>query len=267
MATMCHSRRALMEIPAPQPKIAARLRRSYLEVLSSRITPFSTTSRGRNLTSNSKRGHSLDPAIYRTGSSRSEAQSERMEDNQTPLSNQQLVQLIRSFILVEQGQRQEPRALTTDLKPIQEDLHLKKTNVYRSIPYSRLGSNRDAHCYRKAYPHLVVFKVSCQEWGQLLLQNEEWESTLEHALVAWRYTSELPQWDTSSHNSVREQCYIMLAAHCITALQHYCPDPSKAIELHRRFKMAQLHSQLIYPCIQELERSLSEAQVCSMNTR
>lgn len=102
----------------------------------------------------------MDPAIYRTGSSRSEAQSERMEDNQTPLSNQQLVQLIRSFILVEQGQRQEPRALTTDLKPIQEDLHLKKTNVYRSIPYSRLGSNRDAHCYRKAYPHLVVFKVS-----------------------------------------------------------------------------------------------------------
>lgn len=190
-----------------------------------------------------------------------------MEDNQTPLSNQQLVQLIRSFILVEQGQRQEPRALTTDLKPLQEDLHLKKTNVYRSIPYSRLGSNRDAHCYRKAYPHLVVFKVSCQEWGQLLLQNEEWESTLEHALVAWRYTSELPQWDTSSHNSVREQCYIMLAAHCITALQHYCPDPSKAIELHRRFKMAQLHSQLIYPCIQELERSLGEAQVCSMNTR
>ncbi|XP_021463996.2 uncharacterized protein LOC110527184 isoform X2 [Oncorhynchus mykiss] len=262
MATMCHSRRALMEIPAPQPKIAARMRRSYLEVLSSRIAPFSTTSRGRNLTSNSK----LDPAIYRTVSSRSEAQSERMEDDQTPLSNQQLVQLIRSFILVEQGQRQEPRALTTDLKPLQEDLHLKKTNVYRSIPYSRLGSNRDAHCYRKAYPHLVVFKVSCQEWGQLLLQNEEWESALEHALVAWRYTSELPQWDTSSHNLVREQCYSMLAAHCITALQHYCPDPSKAIELHRRFKMAQLHSQLISPCIQELERSLGEAQVCSMNT-
>ncbi|XP_041726712.2 uncharacterized protein LOC121556886 isoform X2 [Coregonus clupeaformis] len=258
MATICHSRRALVEIPAPQPKIAARMRRSYLEVLSSRMAPLSNTSRGRNITSNSK----LDPAIYRTWSSR----SERMEDNQTPLSNQQLVQLIRSLILVEQGQRQEPRALITDLKPLQDDLHLKKTNVYRSIPYSRLGSNRDAHCYRKAYPHLVVFKVSCQEWGQLLLQNQEWESALEHALVAWRYTSELPQWDTSSHNSVREQCYSMLAAHCITALQHYRPEPSKARELHRRFKMAQLHSQLISPCIQELERSLGEAQVCSMNT-
>lgn len=39
-------------------------------------------------------------------------------------------------------------------------MQLKKANVYRSIPYSRLGSNRDAHCYRKAFPHLVAFKVS-----------------------------------------------------------------------------------------------------------
>lgn len=58
------------------------------------------------------------------------------------------------------SQSQEPKILTSDLKYLQEDLQLKKANVYRSIPYSRLGSNRDAHCYRKAYPHLVAFKVS-----------------------------------------------------------------------------------------------------------
>ena len=50
--------------------------------------------------------------------------------------------------------------MASDLKYLQEDLQLKKANVYRSIPYSRFGSNRDAHCYRKAYPHLVAFKVS-----------------------------------------------------------------------------------------------------------
>ncbi|XP_010898710.2 uncharacterized protein LOC105027993 isoform X2 [Esox lucius] len=244
----------------------ARMRRSYLEILSSRMAPSSPTSRNRNITSNSKRGQLLDPAIYRAWNSRSEDHSEKMEDNQAPLSNQQLVQLIRSLILVEQGQRSEPRAPTTDLKLLLEDLHLKKANVYRSIPYSRLGSNRDAHCYRKAYPHLVVFKVSCQEWGQLLLQNEEWESVLEHALVAGRYTSELPQWETSNHNLVREQCYNMLAAHSITALQHYCPEPSKARELLRRFKIALVHSQLFSSCVQELERILGEAQMSSINT-
>uniref|UniRef100_A0A3B3UK74 FERM and PDZ domain containing 4 n=1 Tax=Poecilia latipinna TaxID=48699 RepID=A0A3B3UK74_9TELE len=58
-----------------------------------------------------------------------------------------------------QHRSQEPKMVATDLKCLQEDLQLKKINVYRSIPYSRFGSNRDAHCYRKAYPHLVAFKV------------------------------------------------------------------------------------------------------------
>ncbi|KAJ8004104.1 hypothetical protein DPEC_G00155310 [Dallia pectoralis] len=259
MATMCHSRRVLVEIPAPQPKISARMRRSYLEILSSRMVPSSATSKNRNFPSHSKRGQLLDPVIYRSWN----GQCEKI-DNQTPLSNQQLVQLIRSLISVEQRQRSEPR--TTNLKLLLDDLHLKKSNVYRSIPYSRLGSNRDAHCYRKAYPDLVVFKVSCQEWGQLLLRNEEWESALEHALVAGRYTSELPQWDTSSHNLVREQCYNTLAAHSISALQHYCPEPSKARELLRRFKMAQAHSHLFSSCVQELERILGAAYIPSVNT-
>ncbi|KAL1022098.1 hypothetical protein UPYG_G00022180 [Umbra pygmaea] len=262
MAAMCHSRRALVEIPTPQPKIPAPTRRSYLEVLSSRMHPLSTTSRSRNMSSNSRRGQLLEPALHRSWNSHSEDQSVKIEDTQTPLSNQQLVQLIRSLILVEQGHRSEPRALSTDLKLLLEDLQLKKANVYRSIPYSRLGSNRDAHCYRKAYPHLMVFKVSCQEWGHWLLQNEQWESALEHALVAWRYTSELPQWDTSSHNSVKDQCYSLLADQCITALQHYCPEPAKATELFRRFKMALVHSPLLSPCIQELERILGEDFTC-----
>jgi len=112
-----------------------------------------------------------------------------MDEHHTPLSKQQLVQLIRSLILVEQvpvlaihasvvtrfrsphaqcdlkyrcvaSQSHEPRILASGLKYLQEDLQLKKANVYRSIPYWRLGSNRDARCYRKAYPHLVAFKVS-----------------------------------------------------------------------------------------------------------
>lgn len=188
-----------------------------------------------------------------------------MDEHHTPLSKQQLVQLIRSLILVEQSQ--EPRILASDLKYLQEDLQLKKTNVYRSIPYSRFGSNRDAHCYRKAYPHLVSFKVSCQEWGQVLLRNKEWDAVLEHTLMAWRYTSELPQWDTVNHNALREQCYSILAAHSLTALQHYHPEPIRGRELLRRLKMAQLHSQSVVPCIQELQRVLGCADDSSMDTK
>ncbi|XP_036947748.1 uncharacterized protein LOC119015642 [Acanthopagrus latus] len=262
MAAVCQTRRALVEIPAPQPKIAARMRRSYLEILSARLDP-SPAPRGTNSATNPKRVQSLDfGAMWSRGI---QEQCEKMDEHHTPLSKQQLVQLIRSLILVEQSQ--EPRILASDLKYLQEDLQLKKTNVYRSIPYSRFGSNRDAHCYRKAYPHLLSFKVSCQEWGQVLLRNKEWDAVLEHTLMAWRYTSDLPQWDTVNHNALREQCYSILAAHSLTALQHYHPEPIRGRELLRRLKMAQLHSQSIVPCIQELQRVLGCADDSSMDTK
>ncbi|XP_068446992.1 uncharacterized protein [Clinocottus analis] len=264
MAAVCQPRRALVEIPAPQPKIAARMRRSYLEILSARLAP-SPLPRGRNATASVKRGHSLDLSIGSMWSGRIEEQCEKMDEHHTPLSKQQLVQLIRSLILVEQSL--EPRILASDLKYLQEDLQLKKANVYRSIPYSRLGSNRDARCYRKAYPHLVAFKVSCQEWGQVLLRNKEWDAVLEHTLTAWRYTSELPQWDTENHNALREQCYGILAAHSLAALQHLHPEPNRGRELLRRLNMAQLHSQTIAPCVQELQRIMGVADESSMDTK
>lgn len=58
---------------------------------------------------------------------------------------------------------------------------------------------------------------------------------LEHALMAWRYVSELPQWDTANHNALREQCYGILAANCLSALQHYQPAASRGRELLRRY--------------------------------
>ncbi|XP_047210790.1 uncharacterized protein LOC124861262 isoform X1 [Girardinichthys multiradiatus] len=261
MAALCQQRRALVEIPAPQPKIAARMRRSYLEILSARFAP-APLPRGRN--PNPKRAQSLDLS-FGVWRERIEDQCEKMDEHPTQLSKQQLVQLIRSLILVEQSK--EPRMVATDLKCLQEDLQLKKTNVYRSIPYSRFGSNRDAHCYRKAYPHLVAFKVSCQEWGQVLLRNKEWDAVLEHSLMAWRYTSDLPQWDTVNHNVLREQCYSILAAHGLAALQHHHPEASRGLELLRRFKMAQLQSQLIVPCIEELQRIMGYTEGFSMDTK
>ncbi|XP_068165684.1 uncharacterized protein [Antennarius striatus] len=230
MAAVCQSRRALVEIPTPQPKIAARMRRSYLEILSSRLPP-SPPPRGRNSAANTKNMQSLGLSIGRVWSGGIEEQCEKMDEHQSPISKQQLEQLIRSLILVEQSQ--DCRNLTSDLKYLQEDMHLKKANVYRSIPYSRFGSNRDAHCYRKAYPHLVAFQVSCEEWGQVLLRNKEWDAVLEHTLMAWRFTSELPLWDTANHNAVQERCYHILAAHSLTALQHYHPEPNRGRELLR----------------------------------
>ncbi|KAG7467429.1 hypothetical protein MATL_G00153620 [Megalops atlanticus] len=255
MAATCQERRVLMEIPAPQPKIVGHIRRSYFDVLNSLmgLSPYSS----RNGNISTKSGRQRQSCAGRLQVARCRDQDEALQGRQISLSQQELVQLISSLITLEKGgKRTLPCAA---LKLLQADLHLKKTSVYRSIPYSRLGSNRDAHCYRKAYPHLLAFKRSCQEGGRLLLRSEWWEAALEHALVAWRYTSELPQWDTGCHNALREQCFSALAAHCTTALRRQPPRADRARELLRRFRAARTHSKLIAPCVEELERILGES--------
>ncbi|KAJ8350330.1 hypothetical protein SKAU_G00254600 [Synaphobranchus kaupii] len=254
MATAYHERRVLVEIPAPQPKIAGHMRRSYLDVLNSLVRSSPYTSRAPS--SKTQRDRPRVGCLSGQRVARCMGQGEYLQGRQMSLTEQDLVRLIRSLFLLEQEKKCVP--LCSDLKLLQVDLHLRKARVYRSIPYSRLGSNRDAHCYRKAYPHLLAFKSACQEGGRLLLQSKRWEAALEYTLVAWRYTSKLPQWDTVSHNAVKEQCYGVLAAHCAAALQHGPPGAGKAAELLRRLKAAQTHSPLISPCVQELERILEE---------
>ncbi|KPP79992.1 hypothetical protein Z043_100391 [Scleropages formosus] len=161
------------------------------------------------------------------------SQSEDVQVKEASLSQQQVVQFIQSIMLHQK--QQEPTVTCSDVKVLLEELHLKKTIVYRSIPYSRLGSNRDAHCYRKAYPHLLAFKRFCQEGGRLLLQDQRWEEALEFTLGAWWCTASLPQWEVAGHNVLREQCYGTLADLCTTALRHHRPHYSQALELFRRY--------------------------------
>ncbi|XP_012692754.1 uncharacterized protein LOC105908739 [Clupea harengus] len=251
MANICFERRALVEIPEPQPKIAGRLRRSYMDVLSTRAGSLPNSAAFL-----SKRGRPLVACTQRQWIGEVDSRGEEVEKSPTTLSSQQLVQLLSSLILLEQEQKCTEH--TSNLKLLLEDLLQKKASVYRSIPYSRLGSNRDAHCYRKAYPHLLAFKRSCQEGGQTLERCGEWESLLEFALTGWRCTSELPQWDTASHNVIREHCYSMLAKHCSTALRHHQPAPSKVREMLRRLKMTQGHNQQMSSCVEELKQLLKD---------
>ncbi|KAJ8256246.1 hypothetical protein COCON_G00201100 [Conger conger] len=255
MATAYQERRVLVEIPAPQPKIAGHLRRPYLDVLNSLVRSSPDTSRAQS--SQTQRDRPRAGCLRGQRVARCEDRGEDLQGRQISLSQRDLVQLIRSLLLLKQEKTRAP--LCSELKLLQVDLQLHKARVYRSIPYSRLGSNRDAHCYRKAYPHLLAFKSACQEGGRLLLQSQQWEAALEHALVAWRYTSELPQWDTAGHNAVKEQCYALLASHCSTALQRAPPAAARAGELLRRLKAAQAHSPLLSPCVRELERLLEDS--------
>ncbi|XP_041116151.1 uncharacterized protein LOC121321319 [Polyodon spathula] len=300
----CQERRVLVEIPTPQPKTSAGRRRSYLDTLSYRgaSTP---NLRNNSMPSNQDLySESSDSRLSDDGFESSPHVSEHFERRQRlafyspasefqvsscsiiepslkkqrisnkeemglqfqleALSQQQLVELVNSLVtLEEQGQKTLP---FTSLKPLQEELQLKKANVYRSIPYTRLGSNRDAYCYRKACPQLLAFKKTCIGRGELLLQCNLWESALEFVLNAWRFTSELPQWETSSHNRCKEECFSALAAQCTTALQQSSIGMKRAIELKRRLKIARTHSKLIIPCIQKLDSIIENLQCHTAET-
>ncbi|XP_026867215.2 uncharacterized protein LOC113578260 isoform X2 [Electrophorus electricus] len=224
---------------------------------------MNSCSRNGKLGASSKSGRQLEAVIQRRWSWRGcDFQAGELDTSRTSLSRRELAQLLSSLILMEQsGQKLESGFPLSGLKTLLDQLHQKKTNVYRSIPYSRLGSNRDAHCYRKAYPHLLAFKRSCVEGGQILVQSGKFENVLEFVLGAWQCASELPQWDTSNHNSIREQCYHALAGYCTAALQHHRPRASKARELLRRFKVAQVQKQVMSSCIRQLEQLVQAPKV------
>ncbi|XP_063067902.1 uncharacterized protein LOC134459472 [Engraulis encrasicolus] len=253
MDNVCFERRALVEIPEPQPKIAGRLRRSYMDVLSTRMSPLPNSA-----ISLSRRSRPLVSCSRRPWIGESDSRGEEEEDVKSPttISSHQLVQLLSSLILLKEKQKCTDDS--SKLKLLLEDLLQKKASVYRSIPYSRLGSNRDAHCYRKAYPHLLAFKRSCQEGGQTLVRTGDWESVLEFVLAGWRCTSELPQWDTTGHNVLRQHCYSALARHCSIALRHHQPPANKAREILRRLKTARGHNHQMSSCVEELKQLLKD---------
>ncbi|XP_052464980.1 uncharacterized protein LOC128021924 [Carassius gibelio] len=262
MADDSDQRSVLMEIPEPQAKITGRLRRSYMDVLSGGAR-------------HGRRGHACVCVCrdVRTlkHSSVSEVDAGR-ERRRTPGRLDTCVtsvsrHLLRSLLLAEQSVQMASVSLTSDLRLLLEDLHQKKSSVYRSIPYSRLGSNRDAHCFRKARPQLMAFRRSCQDGGRLLLQEAQWEKLLEFVQTACRYASELPQWETSSHNALQEHCYNTLAAFCTAALRKHRPTARRAGELLRRFKMAPVSSHVIGPCLEELEKILQGYQSGESHTQ
>ncbi|XDV51067.1 hypothetical protein PO909_020017 [Leuciscus waleckii] len=233
MADEADQRSVLVEIPEPQAKVTERLRRSYMDILCSRLTVTHTCSRRLR----SEERHACNESKH----------------------------LMDTLLLAEQSVQMASGSLTSDLSLLLHDLHQKKTSVYRSIPYSRLGSNRDAHCYRKARPHLMAFWRACEEGGRVFERSGEWQKLLEFVQAASRLSGELPLWETSEHNSLRQRCYNTLAAFCTTALKKHTPNASRARGLLRRFRAAPASRYGIGSCLKELEKILQEHQKITLS--
>uniref|UniRef100_UPI00398E567A uncharacterized protein isoform X2 n=1 Tax=Pristiophorus japonicus TaxID=55135 RepID=UPI00398E567A len=267
MAPAVNLRRVLVEIPNPQPKIAVHLRRSYEDILNSTRTQSRLTTLSANIPTSFLRTDNIssDDRLVQNLNATPELPFKKQRLNFKPgvnlefkLNDLASSQLVRTLLLhrypVLDDEDLKFILPSLNLKFAQEQLELNKINVYRSIPRWRLGSNRDAYCYRKAHVHLQAFKKTCLEQGRLLLQAECWETALDYILIAWRFTSDLPQWDNSFHNECMQKCFTALTVQCMTGLQRSCLELEKYKQLKKRLRTAYTQNKLIKPCLEELDR-------------
>lgn len=106
-----------------------------------------------------------------------------------------------------------------DLTPIEERLIYLKSNIFKSLPTSRLTSKTDSPAYSRVATHLTAFKKCVIEQGKILIESQHWESVIKYVFLAWNYVKATPVWDNAPHNAQRKQCFKALTNFCLIALK------------------------------------------------
>ncbi|KAK3711750.1 hypothetical protein QZH41_020140 [Actinostola sp. cb2023] len=139
------------------------------------------------------------------------------------LSKANLVEIINTLVSQRHPElQQEVFKLIPEpnLQDMETNLKLFKRNIFKSFPYrgSHVGSTRDVCNYRRVHSHIVEFKKMCIDQGKQLLEGCLWKIAVEYVLMAWSHISDLPTWDSPSHNSCKTSCYRTLAVQFQKAL-------------------------------------------------
>lgn len=137
------------------------------------------------------------------------------------LSPTQLINIIKTITYKhpEVGQELRNEMPVPDLAPLEERLSYLKSNIFKSLPTSRLTSKTDSPAYSRVATHLAAFKKCVIEQGKVLVESQHWESVIQYVLLAWNYVKATPIWDNQPHNVQRKQCFKALTTFCMTALK------------------------------------------------
>lgn len=137
------------------------------------------------------------------------------------LSVNQLVDLIENVVKKHPETKSEFIKLTPvpDLGPLEKKLEALKKTIYKAFPWSKYGSDRDAFCFRRVKGHLSAFQKECLEQNKSLIDSQQWKSSIEYIIIAWKFVYELPDWDDPTHNKTNEQCYKKLALNLSNSLK------------------------------------------------
>ncbi|GIX94260.1 uncharacterized protein CDAR_562041 [Caerostris darwini] len=161
-----------------------------------------------------------------------------LEKGLKAFSHEQLIQLIRGAVEFSPEVKQLITQLLPepDLKPIEERLSKLKQNVYKSFPRNIWGSRESSFCFMRVKTHLEAFRKECSEICHHFMDSQHWPAVFEFIFIAWKYTLDLPHWDTSYHNKIKNNCMKYLAAQCVNALKKANLNKSALTEIIERMQ-------------------------------
>ncbi|OWR49691.1 uncharacterized protein LOC116770767 [Danaus plexippus] len=143
-----------------------------------------------------------------------------------------------------------------DLTPLEEKLSYLKSNIFKSLPTSRLTSKTDSPAYSRVATHLTAFKKCLVDQGKVLVESQHWESVIKYVFLAWNYVRATPLWDNQPHNAQRKQCFKTLINFCMTALKKGTFDKDYMIDIHDKLQGIESDSEDVQSCLKYVNGQL-----------
>ncbi|CAG9788128.1 unnamed protein product [Diatraea saccharalis] len=176
------------------------------------------------------------------------------------LSPTQLISMIKNITythpeIEEEIRREMP---TPDLSPLEERLSYLKSNIFKSLPTSRLTSKTDSPAYSRVATHLAAFKKCVVEQGKVLVESQHWESVIRYVFLAWTYVRATPVWDNQPHNTQRKQCFKALTNFCMSALKKGDLSQDFLIDVQDKLQGMVADSDDIQTCLKHIQGQLQE---------
>nr|XP_037873230.1 uncharacterized protein LOC101738001 isoform X2 [Bombyx mori] len=174
------------------------------------------------------------------------------------LSPTQLIHIIKNITYkhpeVEQELRREMPL--PDLSPLDEKLSYLKSNIFKSLPTSRLTSKTDSPAYSRVSTHLAAFKKCVIDQGKVLVESQHWESVLHYVFLSWNYVKSTPVWDNQPHNAHRKQCFKALTNFCLTALKKGNFEKDLLIDVQDKLQEMICDSDELHSCLKIVQGQL-----------
>lgn len=171
------------------------------------------------------------------------------------LSPVQLIHIIKNITYNHPEIEQELRCNipAPDLAPLEERLSYLKSNIFKSLPTSRLTSKTDSPAYSRVVTHLAVFKKSVIDQGKVLIESQHWDSVIKYVFLAWGYVKATPVWDNQPHNAQRKQCFKALTNFCLTALKKGNFEKSFLTDILKKLQNMLIDSEEVQSCLKYID--------------